>query len=468
MLPALGIAYGGDAAGVVHRLTQVDLQLAEVGGRIHRGVRDVAQHRHVVQALMRFAVIRDDAGTVDGQHDVPVHDRGVIEQLIERALQKRRVHGEHRDQSPARQAGGEGDGVLLGDADVEKAGGEPPREAVEARALLHGGGDRDDAVVLLAQTAHQLAEAGGERLAPGCGLARFGREAADAVIHIRAFFRLRIALALDRGHMQQHRAADAARRQQCLRQIGQIVAVHRPHVVKAHVLEKRGVGEHRALDALFHVVDEGVDRLADQRDMRQKVRQPLLPVHVAHAGAQMGQIAGDEAHVLADAHLIVVEDHDQPVIAASGVAQPLVGQTAGQCAVADHRDGVAVVPRQRLGLGDAVGRGDRGAAVSGDECVVLAFRRLGKAGDAAAFAQGREPVVPAGEQLMCIALVSDVPHDRIVRGGEHTVQRHGQLHRAEIGGQVSPVLRHGSDHRFAQGAAKLRQLFLIQFFHIVR
>ena len=43
-----------------------------------------------------------------------------------------------------------------------------------------------------------------------------------------------------------------------------VVAVHRPHVVKAHVLEKRGVGEHRALDALFHVVDEGVDRLADQ------------------------------------------------------------------------------------------------------------------------------------------------------------------------------------------------------------
>ena len=49
----------------------------------------------------------------------------------------------------AGEAGGEGHGVLLGDADVEDAVREGLLEQIEAGAGRHGGGDGDDLVVAL-------------------------------------------------------------------------------------------------------------------------------------------------------------------------------------------------------------------------------------------------------------------------------------------------------------------------------
>ena len=48
--------------------------------------------------------------------------------------------------------------------------------------------------------------------------------------------------------------------------------------------------------------------------------------------------------------------------------------------------------------------------------------RLGEAGQAAAPAQGPDPVAPSGEYLVRIGLVTDIPDQPIVRRVEHIMQ----------------------------------------------
>ncbi len=99
-------------------------------------------------------------------------DRDVVHDLVVGALQEGRVDRAERLEALGRQAGGEGHGVLLGDADVEGAVRERLAEQVEPGAGRHRGGDGDDLVVL----ARLLDQALGEHLGVGsarsaCGLA---------------------------------------------------------------------------------------------------------------------------------------------------------------------------------------------------------------------------------------------------------------------------------------------------------
>ena len=73
-----------------------------------------------------------------------VLDRHVVHHLVVGALQEGRVDGAERPEALGGEAGGEGDRVLLGDADVEAALGEGLGEQVEPGAGRHRRGDRDD------------------------------------------------------------------------------------------------------------------------------------------------------------------------------------------------------------------------------------------------------------------------------------------------------------------------------------
>ncbi len=63
---------------------------------------------------------------------------------------------------------------------------------------------------------------------------------------------------------------------------------------------------------------------------------------------------------------------------------------------------------------------------------------------------------------MRIALVTDVPHDAIVRRVEDVVQRDGQLDRAQIRRQVAPRLRDGFEHEGAQLIGQGAELATVQ------
>ena len=72
----------------------------------------------------------------------------------------------------------------------------------------------------------------------------------------------------------------------------------------------------------------------------------------------------------------------------------------------------------------------------GAEGVVFAFLAAREAGDAAYLRSVLHALAPAGENLVRIGLMTDVPHQPVVRGVEDVMQRDGQLDRAEIGRQM--------------------------------
>ena len=63
-----------------------------------------------------------------------------------------------------------------------------------------------------------------------------------------------------------------------------------------------------------------------------------------------------------------------------------------------------------------------------------------EAGDAAVLANRGKAIAPAGEYLVAVCLVADVPDNLVLGCVEGVVQREGQFHRAKTGCQVTAGL----------------------------
>ena len=64
---------------------------------------------------------------------------------------------------------------------------------------------------------------------------------------------------------------------------------------------------------------------------------------------------------------------------------------------------------------------------------------------------------------MAVSLVSDIPHDLVLRGVEDVVQGHGQFHDAKAGAEVASFFRHHIDDELAQLVADLLQFLGLEF-----
>ena len=105
---------------------------------------------------------------------------------------------------------------------------------------------------------------------------------------------------------------------------------------------------------------------------------------------------------------------------------------------------------------------DRGAGVRGAEGVVFALAAPRETRDAVEHAQPAHALAPAGEDLVRVGLVADVPDDAVLGRVEHVVQRDGELHRAEVGRQVAAGLRHRLEHVGAQLFGELPESLAVQ------
>ena len=150
---------------------------------------------------------------------------------------------------------------------------------------------------------------------------------------------------------------------------------------------------------------------------------------------------GHRAHALGDRHGVVVEDHDDVGPDLLGVVQPFQRQAAGECAVSHDCHHVPALAAKVPGLGKPEGRRYCGAGVPGAVGVVFALIAPCEPGHSAAPAQSGKPILPAGEQLVSIALMADIPHQFVARGLEDRVQRNGEFHRSQVGGQVAAGAR---------------------------
>ena len=104
----------------------------------------------------------------------------------------------------------------------------------------------------------------------------------------------------------------------------------------------------------------------------------------------------------------------------------------------------------------------------GAERIVIALGALGEAGEAAARAQGADAVAAAGQDLVRIGLVADIPDQPIARGVEDVMQGRRQLDHAEAGAEMSAGHRDGVDGLLTQLVGDLPDLLHLEPAQIVR
>ncbi len=138
-----------------------------------------------------------------------------------------------------------------------------------------------------------------------------------------------------------------------------------------------------------------------------------------------------------------------------GVVQRLERQAAAERGIPDaDRD---PLPAHRVATRELVARRGEphadahpGASMPAVEDVVRALGPPREATHASDLAQRRELLIPPGQELVRVGLVSGVPHDPVARRVHRAVQREGDLHRAQRRGEVPAGLRDGPDHLLAQ------------------
>jgi hypothetical protein len=107
---------------------------------------------------------------------------------------------------------------------------------------------------------------------------------------------------------------------------------------------------------------------------------------------------------------------------------------------------IAPSPITAMLVGDreAQRRRDRGRRMRRAERIVLALAALGEARQPTGLAQRADAVAPAGQDLVRIGLMANVPHQLVVGGVEDIVNRYRQLDYAQPRTEVSAGR---SDHR---------------------
>ncbi len=104
----------------------------------------------------------------------------------------------------------------------------------------------------------------------------------------------------------------------------------------------------------------------------------------------------------------------------------------------------------------------------GAERVVFALGALGEAGQPAALAQRADAVAPAGQNLVGIGLMADVPDQTVVRRVEDVMQRDRKLDDAQPGAEMPARDRDGIDRLLPQFVGDLAQLAGLEAAQVAR
>ena len=100
--------------------------------------------------------------------------------------------------------------------------------------------------------------------------------------------------------------------------------------------------------------------------------------------------------------------------------------------------------------------------MSGAERIVIAFGSLGETGQTAARAQCADPITTAGQNLVRIGLMPDIPDQPIARGVEDVMQRRRQFHDAQSGSEMATGNRNRIDGFLTKLVGNLPNLVHLQ------
>jgi hypothetical protein len=246
------------------------------------------------------------------------------------------------------------------------------------------------------------------------------------------------------------------------------VPVDRADVLQAEVLEEP-LRRQGVLHALLHRVQGVVHRRAHAAHTLQPALHLVEHLLVARVGAQVGEVRrqpADGRHV--GPAVVVDHDHQPAVLTDRDVVQGLPGHAAGERAVTDHRDDVAVLTADRVGLGEAVGVGQRGGGVGVLDQVVLGLGTARVAGEPALGPQRVELAGTAGDHLVHVGLVTGVEDDLVARGLEDPVDRERELDDAEVGAEVAAAGRARAHQLVTDLRGQLVELAVVELAQVLR
>jgi hypothetical protein len=260
---------------------------------------------------------------------------------------------------------------------------------------------------------------------------------------------------------------DRATRLECLPQRGaklaDVVAIDHPHVGDPELLEEQS-GSPVGLDRRLDLGTEPLDPAPEpERQLREPLLDVLAGVEEPRVEADPVEVVGERADVRRDRHPVVVEDDHDRRLEPARLVQRLVGDAAGQGAIADHRDDPAVgadAAPHRFLEPDRVA--DRGRGVAGSHDVVLGLGDRAERREAAVLADRREPIPAAGEDLVRVRLVADVPEDLVTGRLHQAVERDRELAGAEVGAEVPADLADRVDDQLAGLLRDLLQLVVVE------
>ena len=281
-------------------------QLREAGGAEDGIARQGREKQRVEAAVMCLAVAPHQARPVHAQDHMKLFQGHIMDEHVIASLQKSGVHSKHRQQTLSRHARRHGDAMSLGDTHVEKAVREGFGKAGKARAVGHGGSDGADPGILPGEVRQDLSKDGGKTRLPRLfQTAGVQVEGAHAVIHVRVPLRKGDSLALNRVHVDHHRAVQFPGPAQGVAQPGQVVAVHGAHIGEAHVLKQGASGEQAPFQKGFHLMIETVKGIFHRLGAKE-TPVPLLEMIVPGPGPEPGQVGGHSPHIGVDGHAVVV------------------------------------------------------------------------------------------------------------------------------------------------------------------
>ena len=221
----------------------------------------------------------------------------------------------------------------------------------------------------------------------------------------------------------------------------QIVAINRANVIKAKLFKQRG-GHDQSLGMFF----KAFGQLKQRGRAFEHAFAHVLGFGIKLPAHQLRQIAVERAHRRADAHFVVVQDHEQFAVFNACIVQSLKRHACCQCAVANHGDAVAVVALDLGGHGHAQRCRDGRAGVRRAKGVEFAFGPLRKTTQAAQLAQRCHTLAPTRQNFVGVGLVADVPHHAVFGCVKNIVQSHCELHRTQVRTEVSTGFCHTVQH----------------------
>ena len=292
---------------------QGPLHLHAVG----RGQQDhVGHHPHIAdihQPVVGRTVGPDHAGPVHAKDHRKILQRHFLEDLIETALQKRRIDADHRFHTALGHAGRDVHRRTLGNAHVVESFRMFLAEAVQARAVAHRRGNGHNAVILLGQGGQGLSKGLSESRTLGDG-GRFDAVAVDferagRMKPGRSFVGRIESLALLRVDVEKHRVIHLAQGFEQSHERFDIVAVHGAEVRDVEALEQLAGRDHHT-DALLDLLDGLLDAPADAGKVFEDVPRGPPQVFIGLTEPRAGEILGHRTHGRINGHAVVVE-HDE-------------------------------------------------------------------------------------------------------------------------------------------------------------